>query len=119
MVETLLAIAIAVGLLAFGLATAIPFETASQLAWLLIGVGFGIGVPAGVVYHVLLYRALKPRGLLDANWLLHPISYNRFLRDDERFAVLAWCYFGAFCFSVIAIGITIYLGAALRLFASA
>ena len=70
----------------------------------LIAVGFTLGVPTGVYYHVALYRKLAPRNELPERWYWSPVRYHALLRDDERSSVLSWFYLGATGFMLIVLG---------------
>lgn len=67
--------------------------------------GFVIGVPTGLVYHVLLFRALRPRGDLPQGWYWKPLQFNARLRREERASVMVWCYVGGFGFVIICLGL--------------
>ena len=73
--------------------------------------GVLFGVPTGILYHVGLYRALKPRGALPPRWYWRPIPLNRKLESDERFWPMLWCYLGGLGFVVICLGL-LMVGAA-------
>ncbi|MSP59615.1 MAG: hypothetical protein EXR72_04595 [Myxococcales bacterium] len=64
----------------------------------LIVFGLAVGVPAGALYHLLLYRRLRARGVLPRRWWLQPLSHHDLLASGERFAVLFWCYLGGLGF---------------------
>ena len=70
----------------------------------LIAIGFALGVPTGIYYHVALYRKLAPRDALPARWYWSPVRYHALLRDDERLSVLSWFYLGATGFLLIVTG---------------
>jgi hypothetical protein len=61
----------------------------------LVLVGMGVGVPAGVVYHAKLWRALAPRGALGRTWWLRPTAFHGALEAGERPGVMRWFYIGA------------------------
>ena len=91
-------------------------------AGLLLGVGAGVtalglllGGIAGLAYHVALFRALSPRGLLQARWWWRPTSLHARLAPGERRRVLAWFYAGAAGFLVTLAGCAIILAAILTL----
>lgn len=101
-------------IIAFGLLGAVcglgallllPWETLATAGLWLIAVGFVVGVPTGVQYHLELYRRLKPTGLLPDNWYWNPISCNDLLAEQDRPRVLAWCFAGAAGFMVILAGV--------------
>lgn len=87
----------------FALLGAVPFLI-GMATWqglviaggVLLALGMLIGVPCGVVYHVLLHRALAPKGRLVRNWIWRPIAQHVHLESGrERLVVLAWCYVAA------------------------
>ena len=55
--------------------------------WLVL-VGFALGIPTGFIYHVQLYRVLKPFGELSKRWYWNPIPLNKSLRTHDRARVL-------------------------------
>jgi len=75
----------------------------------LTGVGFVLGVPAGVVYHVLLYRALSRRDVLARGWIWRPIEQHPLLLPDERGPVLGFCYAGGLGFGVLCLGLLLFV----------
>ncbi|MGB5812733.1 MAG: hypothetical protein WBG86_19520 [Polyangiales bacterium] len=82
-----------------------PWETLYYNGiWITI-VGFAVGIPAGFLYHVQLYRVLHPRGALPPGWYWRPIRFNRCLRPEERGGVMSWCYLGGLGFLVICLGL--------------
>ncbi|MGD8318488.1 MAG: hypothetical protein PVH21_16420 [Myxococcales bacterium] len=82
-----------------------PWETLYEGGIWVTAAGFVLGVPTGLVYHVLLYRALQPRGQLPRGWYWRPLRFNALLQNGERASVMAWCYAGAFGFAVICVGL--------------
>jgi len=66
--------------------------------------GLAVGLPTSFYYHLCLYRALHPRGLLPARWWWSPIRYHVLLDPAERRRVLPWFYAGALSFALIVIG---------------
>ena len=76
-------------------------------AWLVVG-GFALGLPTGFIYHVQLYRALKPFGVLPKGWFWRPIPLNEQLQDQDRSRVMPWCYVGGLGFFVIVIGLVVF-----------
>lgn len=103
--EAVLALLVVLALAALGAATLLPWDVLLQAGWALTLIGFVVGVPAGVVYHVLLHRALAPRGALEPGWIWRPIAQHVHLRTHERRPVLLWCRIGAGGFVVIALGL--------------
>jgi hypothetical protein len=78
----------------------------------LVVLGMLIGVPAGLYYHVLLYRTLAPRGALGRAWWLHPTGLHARLGAADRPRVMRWFGVGAVGF-VLAIGgcVLVFVGA--------
>jgi hypothetical protein len=72
-------------------------------AWLML-VGMVAGVPAGAVYHALLYRALRVSGPLPRRWWLRPHALHDRLVAPARRAVLGWFNVGALGFLATVIG---------------
>jgi hypothetical protein len=63
--------------------------------WLLVALGMAVGVPAGVWYHVLLYRILSPRAELPQGWWVRPYQAHGALREQEKKRVMWWFRLGA------------------------
>ena len=60
------------------------------------------GVVAGLLYHLLLYRALSPLGLLRKGWIWHPTLYHSRLPAHRRRGVMFWFYCGvSFMFATL------------------
>ncbi|MCB9530705.1 MAG: hypothetical protein H6700_02985 [Myxococcales bacterium] len=104
MAELAVIFAVAAALVGLGGLALVPWAPLLKVGGAIVAVGIGFGVPAGVVYHVLLYRALAPRGALPPRWLWNPLALHDRLRAGERRAVLAWCYSGGAGFVLIVLG---------------
>ena len=115
--ETLIAGGILASLLSLGAMAMFPFETLFRVGTVLIVAGFAFGLPPAVVYHVNLYRALKPRDALPSNWIWDPIRATDFLTRRERRQVVPWMYAGGAGFVVIALGLVAWVGALVSVFA--
>lgn len=89
---------------------ATPWETLYYNGIWVTSLGFAIGVPTGLVYHLRLYQVLHPRGQLPRGWYWSPIRFNRCLQAGERRSVLSWCYAGALGFVIICIGLVMMGG---------
>jgi hypothetical protein len=74
----------------------------------LIGLGMAVGVPAGIAYHVVLYRTLKPRAPLPKWWLLNPFGLHDRLTSDEKRPVMRWARVGAAGFVVAMLGCVLF-----------
>ena len=79
--------------------------TLFYIACLGIAIGLLVGVPAGIRYHLLLYRALAPQGRLEKGWYWHPLRYDKQLTPPEHEPVLFWCRLGALGFVVLCLGV--------------
>ncbi|MCB9521466.1 MAG: hypothetical protein H6699_11410 [Myxococcales bacterium] len=104
MAELAVIFGVAVGLIGLGALALVPWALLLKVGGAIVAAGVGFGVPAGVVYHALLYRALAPRGALPPRWLWNPLALHDRLRPGERRAVLAWCYSGGAGFVLIMLG---------------
>ncbi|MGB8332450.1 MAG: hypothetical protein WCE62_20165 [Polyangiales bacterium] len=82
-----------------------PWETLYYNGVWITVAGFLFGVPTGFVYHLRLYQVLHPRGELPPGWFWRPLRFNSRLRDEERRAVMVWCYVGGLGFAVICFGL--------------
>jgi hypothetical protein len=67
-------------------------------------VGLLVGVPTGLWYHVLLYRALRPRGALPRNWWLRPDRLHALLAEDQLRRVMRPFRWGAAGFVLSIVG---------------
>lgn len=66
--------------------------------------GLSIGVPAGVYYHILLFRR---KGLLEEGlkgWWISPQRYHRYLPEKDRKLLNRWFWIGAAFFNMAMIG---------------
>ena len=59
-----------------------------------VTLGFVLGVVVAVGYHLALYRALSPQGLLGPDWWWRPTGYNTLLPASKRRSVMTWFYAG-------------------------
>ena len=66
--------------------------------------GIALGVPTGLVYHILLGRYLSQRGPAPARWWWRPLEHHGALHARELSRVMPWCYAGATGFLFILIG---------------
>ena len=82
----------------------LPVNTLLWIAGGIFGVGFIVGVTAGVTYHIRLFRTLTPRGELSKGWLWKPYRDHDKLQEHERFGVLIWWYLGGLGFLGVVLG---------------
>ncbi len=75
----------------------------------IVAVGLTVGVVVGIGYHLALYRALAPIGLLGSRWWWRPTSYNARLPAANRLTVMSWFYAGVTSMVVALIGCALIL----------
>jgi hypothetical protein len=110
MIEALVTIGILVLLACLGLLATLPIEAAAYWGSLTIAAGFLLGVPTGVVYHVLLWRELRRVGPVPSGWIWNPFGHHhRIGRRAERH-VLPWAIAGGVGFVLIVIGMAVVTG---------
>ncbi len=100
MLETALVVFLVVALLVIQWITNVGFTATalSEAGILILLIGILEGIPTGLYYHVVLYRALMPRGLLPAGWWLSPQQYHVHLTPEEGRRVRGWFYLGGIGF---------------------
>jgi len=112
------AVAIFFGLLgALGAVFLLPWQVLGIAGLWIVGIGVMVGVPAGIAWHVALYLALHPRGLLHEGWYWRPMDLHDLLEPGEARPILALCYLGAAGFFAILFGAMLLLGAAVEIWA--
>jgi hypothetical protein len=72
-----------------------------------IGVGFAIGLPAGTLYHLKLYRCLAIRGPVPRSFWLRPTSLHSELEATEWRSIAPWFVIGGTGFALIILGCVI------------
>jgi len=95
MIEILCAVGIFLALLFVAFGSGLAHWT-SLLATgaAVVFLGFLLGVVVAVGYHLSLYRALSPLGLLGPDWWWRPTGYNVRLPSSRRRSVMMWFYAG-------------------------
>lgn len=91
-------------LAAVSLVRLVPGDTVLVCGAALVALGMLLGVPAGVLYHVALHRALRPRGALPARWWVAPLELHPRLEALDRRRVMPWFWLGAAGFLVTCLG---------------
>jgi hypothetical protein len=111
MVELGLVAVLLVGLVATPWILAIaPWDVTFGTGVTLMALGLVVGVPASLVYHVRLWRALQPaRG-----WWLRPTALHGRLGDGQKAPVLRWFRVGAAMFGVAILGCVLVAVGAVR-----
>ncbi len=79
----------------------VPWDVTFGVGVSLVALGMAIGVPAGALYHVQLFRAVRPPG---RRWLLHPTGLHDRVPAGMRGPVMRWFRIGAVGFVVAIIG---------------
>ncbi|HKU40790.1 MAG TPA: hypothetical protein VJR89_21665 [Polyangiales bacterium] len=115
MIEALLVFAV-VGLLVLlgTCAYALTIEALLIAGAACIAVGFVIGLPAGALYHVRLYRCLAQRGPVPRAFWLRPTSLHPELESGEWRGIAPWFVVGGTGFALIVLGCLIVMMALLR-----
>lgn len=105
------AIAGSVVLSLFAIQTGSTLDPELLLMWSvgLIAAGLAIGLPAGLVYHILLARALKATSLDVKRWWLRPTTFHDALVPTTRRSVEPWFRIGAAGFMVAVVGCVVLL----------
>ncbi len=80
-----------------------------------VGIGLAVGVVVGICYHLALYRALAPTGLLGSRWWWRPTGYNDLIPSPRRQVVMWWFYAGVTSMIVIMVGCALVLAAILMM----
>jgi len=87
-----------------------PWDVTFGAGVVLMVLGLVVGLPASLVYHLRLRRALQPaRG-----WWLHPTALHGRLGDGQRRPVLRWFRIGAAMFGVAILGCVLVAVGAVR-----
>jgi hypothetical protein len=86
------------------LMVAVSIETLLASSAVCIALGLILGVPAGVGYHVALYRCLAQRGPVEWGFVWRPRTYHPLLAPTELRRVLPWFVTGALGFGLIVLG---------------
>ncbi len=90
----------------------LPLELVFKAALWLAAAGLVLGVPAGGLYHLRLYQALRPTG----RWWLHPTALHGQLTQAMRGRVMGAFTLGAAGFVLAAGGCVLLFLGSVRLF---
>jgi hypothetical protein len=80
---------------------AVPWDVTFGIGVSLVALGMAIGVPAGAMYHVQLFRAVRPT---EARWWLHPTGLHGQVPEGMRRGVMRWFRVGAIGFGLAMLG---------------
>ena len=70
----------------------------------LVVLGLGVGVPAGIAYHVRLHRILSEKGVLDRYWWVNPTGRHKHLDQAEMRSFARPFFIGAAGWGVAVLG---------------
>ena len=90
---------------------AVPWDVTFGLGISLVALGMAIGVPAGAMYHVQLFRAVRPTR---SRWWLNPTRLHDRVPDGMRGGVMRWFRVGAVGFVLAIVGCAMVAVGALR-----
>lgn len=109
MLETALVLGVVGILVVLGtLAVSLSLEALVVTGLSCVAAGLVLGLPAGVLYHVLLYRCLQAHGPVPDGFIWHPTRHHHALSAEERRRVLPWFSAGALGFGLIVLGCAIF-----------
>jgi hypothetical protein len=105
MVEILLVVGSVGALIAGGLVVMFaPGQMVMTGGAAIVALGLLLGVPTGLVYHVLLGEGLSRGGPPPERWWWRPLQHHEDLSPADLDRVLPWCYAGAAGFGCIMLG---------------
>lgn len=114
MLESFVVLGLLVALILVGMAQALlTLPTLLTIGVGCFALGGLFGVPAGLYYHLLLYRCLRARGAVPVRWWLSPTRYHADLVPAEWVRVRVWFLIGGSGFGLMVIGCVVTLLAAL------
>jgi hypothetical protein len=90
---------------------AVPWDVTFGLGISLVALGMAIGVPAGAMYHVQLFRAVRPTR---SRWWLNPTGLHDRVPEGMRGGVMRWFRIGAVGFVIAIVGCAMVAVGALR-----
>jgi hypothetical protein len=103
--ELVIALAPLLALVALALlALFVPLQLLALGALALMALGFLLGVPTGLYYHVLLRRELLAEGALPKGWYWQPQKHHAALSRERGRRLLPWFLAGALGFALIMLG---------------
>jgi hypothetical protein len=115
MIETLLVLGVVGLLVLLGTgAYVLSIEALLIAGGVCIAAGFAIGLPAGTLYHLKLYRCLAIRGPVPKSFWLRPTSLHQELEATEWRSIAPWFVIGGTGFALIVLGCVIVMLGLLR-----
>ena len=91
------------GALALMVASLTPM-TLLWCAGAVMGLGIALGVPGGLIYHVLLRRELLRLEALVPGWIWRPTAFHRELDASGADRIRPWFFLGGIGFLLIVLG---------------
>lgn len=113
MVEVGIAAGLMVLVSLVGAAFMLGVHTLYSFGYGAIVIGMAAGVPAGIWYHVALYRRLRRAGPVAASWIWRPTSFHKQLSGD-RTGVLVPFAVGAIGFLITIAGCVLVVAGIIR-----
>lgn len=110
MIEALLVFGVVGVLVLLGAATyLLTVEALLITGGACIAAGFVIGLPAGTLYHLRLYKCLATRGPVPRSFWLRPTSLHEELEATEWRGIAPWFVIGGTGFALIVTGCVIVM----------
>lgn len=116
MLESLLAVGLLALLVGLGALSFVPWEQLFSWGQWTIACGMAVGVPPAVVYHVILYRALRAHRIDTTGFIWNPIRFHHLLVPAARRGFLPWFYVGGAGFVVVVLGLVLLIAAMFSVF---
>jgi hypothetical protein len=113
--ELLITLAILGALVGMPVLLLIPMQTAAPLFTGLIVVGMGVGVPTGVVYHVMLWRTLQAWGQSTRGLVWNPVPLHDRVPAAARGPFLVWFWIAGGAFVLVVLGLAWWVALAIGL----
>ncbi len=105
MLELLLVLGALIAVGVIGLITVVVTpEIMVEFGLWVLAAGLLIGLPTGLWYHVVLFRALAPRKALPPRWWRSPVELHPLLTPHEHARMLPWFMLGAVGFGLCLVG---------------
>jgi hypothetical protein len=115
MLEALFVVALVAVLVLLGLAALfLSVEAIVVVGLVCIAAGFGIGLPAGIYYHVKLYRLLAARAPVPLRFWWQPTRFHELLEPAQWRGVLPWFVIGGTGFLLTVLGCVVVLVGVLK-----
>lgn len=101
MIEILLVVSSVLVVAALGLVTTILTpRLMTELGFWMLTVGLMTGVPAGLWYHVVLYRALAHRMTVPPKWWIAPVALHPQVAQEDMARITPWFRLGGIGFAL-------------------